>query len=195
MKDSDANSSPRRGQILDAVVTYILKHGMTPLSLRPLAAHCNTSARLLIYHFGSKEALLAAAMSRLRDRIRDGYTALPTTPTSPGALLMDLWRLSIQPKNRASVILLFEILGLALRNPAPFQDYVQQSRASWAALIDAALPRAMSVVRRRELTTLAIATLDGMMLDYLLTNERHRTTQAMTLYTRQLDRQLQRLAA
>jgi AcrR family transcriptional regulator len=184
-----ATAAPgRRQQILDAVVEYILAHGMSGLSLRPVAAHTGTSARLLLYHFGSKQALLAAAMTQLRDRLRAAFTLSFGSHPSAGVLLARLWRLAIEPANRAVVTLLFEVLSLALREPRAFRGYVEQSRLSWSALLEASLPSALSAARRRQLTTLAIATLDGMLLDYLATGDRRRTSAAMALFTVQFDR-------
>ena len=53
---------------LARVADYLLKHGLANLSLRPLASATQTSARMLVYHFGSKERLIAAAMAEIRAR-------------------------------------------------------------------------------------------------------------------------------
>jgi AcrR family transcriptional regulator len=42
-------------------VRYLLR-GVSDLSLRPAAAALGTTARMLIYYFGSRERLLFAAM-------------------------------------------------------------------------------------------------------------------------------------
>ena len=47
----------RRNELRDNALNYFLEHGLAELSLRPLAENIGTSARLLIYHFESKEAL------------------------------------------------------------------------------------------------------------------------------------------
>ncbi|MGX1510221.1 TetR/AcrR family transcriptional regulator [Streptomyces collinus] len=46
-----------RDRILDACVDHALRHGL-PDRLEPLAAASGTSARMLIYHFGTRDALL-----------------------------------------------------------------------------------------------------------------------------------------
>ena len=51
----------RRVKLLDEVADYILSNGLADLSLRPLATAINTSPRMLLYFFGSKERLIAEA--------------------------------------------------------------------------------------------------------------------------------------
>jgi len=45
----------RKQELIEAIIAYLLAHGLADLSLRPLAAKSGTSSRLLIYHFESKE--------------------------------------------------------------------------------------------------------------------------------------------
>ena len=64
-------SSSRRDEILNASIDSSLNHGVAALSLRPLAAAVADKARLLIYHFGSKDSLVAEAMIVVRDRVQN----------------------------------------------------------------------------------------------------------------------------
>ena len=56
------NSLSPRTALLAKVVTYFAAHGVGDTSLRGLAAGVGTSHRMLIYHFGSREGLLAAVI-------------------------------------------------------------------------------------------------------------------------------------
>ena len=60
----------RRQELLEAVVEYVLKNGLTGLSLRPLAKGVGTSARMLLYHFESREKLLALIIDTIREQLR-----------------------------------------------------------------------------------------------------------------------------
>jgi AcrR family transcriptional regulator len=55
----------RRAELLDEVANYILSNGLADLSLRPLAAAINTSPRMLLYFFGTKEKLIADALAHI----------------------------------------------------------------------------------------------------------------------------------
>jgi AcrR family transcriptional regulator len=58
----------RRDELGEAACDYVLEHGVIGLSLRPLAAAIGTSDRMLIYHFGSREALIADVLERCTSR-------------------------------------------------------------------------------------------------------------------------------
>lgn len=45
--------------LLPLLAQHVLAHGLGQASLRPLAKAAGTSDRMLLYHFGSKEALIA----------------------------------------------------------------------------------------------------------------------------------------
>ncbi|HTA04061.1 MAG TPA: helix-turn-helix domain-containing protein, partial [Streptosporangiaceae bacterium] len=49
-----------RDRLLAAAVAIATQGGIADLSLRELAAAIGTSHRMLLYHFGSREGLLAA---------------------------------------------------------------------------------------------------------------------------------------
>lgn len=71
---------PDRTALLDAMATHVLAHGLNTASLRPLAASAGTSDRMLIYHFGSKQALVAALLDHLAAQMAHGLDqALPQT--------------------------------------------------------------------------------------------------------------------
>ena len=50
---------PIKSTLLEAMAAYVLENGLNAASLRPLARAAGTSDRMLIYHFGSKDALIA----------------------------------------------------------------------------------------------------------------------------------------
>lgn len=51
--------------LLPRLADYALAHGLGELSLRPMARAAGTSDRMLIYHFGSKEALVHSLLGYL----------------------------------------------------------------------------------------------------------------------------------
>ena len=54
--------TPARDALLARCVTWFADHGVGDTSLRTLADGVGTSHRMLIYHFGSREGLLAAVV-------------------------------------------------------------------------------------------------------------------------------------
>ena len=51
--------------LLHKMAEHVLSHGLNSASLRPLAMAARTSDRMLIYHFGSKDALIADLLLHL----------------------------------------------------------------------------------------------------------------------------------
>ena len=47
---------PNRQALLADLAEHVLKNGLNNASLRPMAKAAGTSDRMLIYHFGSKDA-------------------------------------------------------------------------------------------------------------------------------------------
>jgi AcrR family transcriptional regulator len=54
-----------RESLLPLLAQHVLAHGLGQASLRPLAKASGTSDRMLLYHFGSKEALIAELLGYL----------------------------------------------------------------------------------------------------------------------------------
>lgn len=54
-----------RESLLPLLAAHVLAHGLGQASLRPLAKAAGTSDRMLLYHFGTKEALIADLLAFL----------------------------------------------------------------------------------------------------------------------------------
>lgn len=54
-----------RDSLLPLLAAHVLRHGLGQASLRPLARAAGTSDRMLLYHFGSKEALMADLLGHI----------------------------------------------------------------------------------------------------------------------------------
>ena len=65
-----------RERLLDACTDYALAHGL-PNRLEPFADAAGTSTRMLIYHFGTRDALLREVLRHARRA-----SATPSEPCS-----------------------------------------------------------------------------------------------------------------
>lgn len=76
-----ARPKPDKQSLLAALAAHVLEHGLNTASLRPMAAAAGTSDRMLIYHFGSKDALIAELLEYLAAQMAAGLdAALPASP-------------------------------------------------------------------------------------------------------------------
>src|SRR4051794_11246311 len=80
----------KRDDLTEAATDYALAHGLIGLSLRPLAAELGTSDRMLIYHFGSKDELVAAVLASSNNRSKAIINAMEPSASLRQAVL-DLW--------------------------------------------------------------------------------------------------------
>ena len=53
--------------LLPMIANHVLEHGLGEASLRPLAKAAGTSDRMLIYHFGNKEALIVELLGYIAE--------------------------------------------------------------------------------------------------------------------------------
>lgn len=191
--------SERREELIEKALEYFLKHGLAGLSLRPLAGQIGSSARLLVYHFGSKDGLIAAVMGEVRARMQKSFaaSAAPRGGASPGArrvrnrsaqggrndVMRSFWAWITHPDNVPSMRLLFEVQVLAVQNPRVYARYLEGTSSTWLELIERSLPPSKA---NRSVATLCAAVMDGLLLEYLSTGDRRRTTGALELFSTML---------
>ena len=126
----------RRRTLLDLAVDHVLEHGITTLSLRPLAAALGTSDRMLLFYFDSKSNLVRRILERASDRLTETVVAgLGPPPGSRDELVRGLWR-SVRGDDAAPYIrLFFEITGPALRHEEPYREVAEGILRAWIALV------------------------------------------------------------
>src|SRR5229473_5532438 len=152
-------TSVRREEILEASAQYLLENGVAELSLRPLAAAIGSKARLLVYHFGSKDQLLVEAMGLIRSRAKqtlETMMAAQAVSADVGDLVRALWKWTTSTRNRPYLRLFFEMHGLALQYPRKYASYLQGSVDSWIELLTSALVREFGRARATTNATLIV---------------------------------------
>jgi AcrR family transcriptional regulator len=175
--------SERREELIEKSLDYMLEHGVAGLTLRPLAGAIGTSARLLVYHFGSKDGLITAVMDEVRARIQRSFAGVLGDPTKKPvkSVMQAFWAWTIHRANVKYMRLLFEVQVLAIHNPAMYGPYLEGTSSSWLELIEASLPPSRE---KRAFATLCAAVIDGLLLEYLSTRDGRRTTRALELFNR-----------
>jgi AcrR family transcriptional regulator len=167
----------RREELLESIADYLLENGLAELSLRPLAQAIGTSPRILLYHFGSKEALVASGLKAARAREAATVETHQSTiaDVSLAEQLRTAWEwISARPNHRF-LRLFFEVYGLSLQDPKRFPGFLEGVVADWLPLVEAALRSAGTETGRAGvLAPLIVATQRGLLLDLLATGERDR---------------------
>jgi AcrR family transcriptional regulator len=170
----------------------MLEHGVADLSLRPLAAQVGSKARLLIYHFGTREALVASAMVVVRERVQQAFAAMVELgeARTPAKIMRAFWHWATSRQHERYLRLFFEVHGLALQKPAEYGRYLEGAVTSWVEMMAAVLPAESPKAQRRALATLAVSTVLGLLLDYLSSGDKKRTSDALDLFATNFDSQL-----
>ena len=170
MVRSAMRTSQAREHLLAAAVRHALDAGIADLSLRQIAAAIGTSHRMLIYHFGSREGLLAAVTQAVEEQQRAALLE-PGIPTADQA--WQAWRRLSDPKLWPQERLFFELYAYALRGRPGTEGFLDGIVESWVAPAAAARVRAgADEPAARADARLRVAVVRGLLLDLLATGDR-----------------------
>ncbi|MFD5223631.1 TetR/AcrR family transcriptional regulator [Streptomyces tendae] len=162
-----------RDRILDACVDHALEHGL-PDRLEPLAAASGTSARMLIYHFGTRDALLRETLRRARRRQRDFFGELVSPrPDEPyPSTLRHAWRVMTGPAGRPYLTMFGRLRENAEQQLWP--GFGRESTTDWLQPFEDGLRS----IGRPELATLVLAVVRGLIMDIETTGDVSRADRA-----------------
>ena len=165
----------RRAELLAAATGWVLEHGLSGLSLRPLAAALGTSDRMLLYYFGSKDKLVAEIAAGFGDTLT---AALPTVdpalpPPSAQVWLDGVWSLFTDPMVQPAMMLLLELDAMGMRIAGPVRNAARSVSSRWVAAVNDALS-ALGVAEDRcgAMAELVGAALVGRVLEALVVHDR-----------------------
>jgi AcrR family transcriptional regulator len=168
----------RRAELLAAVCAYLEEHGLAGLSLRPLGAAVGVSPRTLLYHFGSKERLLAEAL-RVSPALEAAVTELVASDEPVLDRFRGLWARTADPAARPYLRLFFEVYAAGLRDPERYAAFLDGVVGEWLALAAPMLEaEGLSASSATTLGTELIALHHGCALDLLATGDGERVTTA-----------------
>lgn len=122
-----AKDPRRRAAWAELATDYAHEHGLIGLSLRPLAADLGTSNRVLLYHFGTKDQLVADVLRTSNERSCAEVDALKPS-TDLRSAVHDLWAVTEgDPCSRIYV----EAAALGLYGREPYSSVVREANARW----------------------------------------------------------------
>jgi AcrR family transcriptional regulator len=107
--------SDARAQLLSRLVDEVAANGLTDRSLRELATAAGTSHRMVLYHFGSREGLVAAIVDEIEARQRAAMRELAARCETAAELVRAMWQRVSAPEMRPFVRLFFESLAATAR--------------------------------------------------------------------------------
>jgi AcrR family transcriptional regulator len=175
--------SPRE-KLLEGAIDYVAHNGITDLSLRQLAGALGTSHRMLIHHFGSKEALWVAIVREVEERQRAVLADLIPVPGTPvDEAMRAWWRHISDPSLWPNERLFYELYGQAIQGRPHTVEMLDGIIDDWlepAVGINMALglSRQEAVAHAR----LGIAVTRGLLLDLVATRDVEGVNAAMEAF-------------
>ncbi|MBB5873400.1 AcrR family transcriptional regulator [Allocatelliglobosispora scoriae] len=150
--------------LLGRVIDFLAASGITGKSLREIAIGAGTSHRMLIYHFGSREGLLAAVVAVIEAQQRSAMAAM--AGESSRELMTALWRQVSDPAILPFVRLFFEIVGQAVQGVPGTERLLATLTEPWLAE-GAATAERVGAAFDPAVIRMGVAVTRGLLLDLL----------------------------
>ena len=159
----DSTSQDTKSRILDAAEHLFMEHGFEATSLRSLTSAASVNLAAVNYHFGSKEELFQAVLTRRLDPMNQeridllsrlereaGAKAIPCEKIL-SAMLIPALRLARDEKRGGKNFL--RLLGRAYADPAPFiSHFLSENYAEMIGRFKDAFLKSLPHLTRQELT-------------------------------------------
>jgi AcrR family transcriptional regulator len=167
--------------LLDRCLDVLRRTGFSQLSLREIAAEAGTSHRMLIYHFGSREGLLARVVARIEAGTRVLLADLATGDATVFDISRAFWERITTPEMLPAQRLFFEIYVQALYGREWTAAFRESVISAWEGPLTALFERA-GVPDPAAHARLGLAVTRGLGLDLLMTGDRESVDAAMELF-------------
>jgi AcrR family transcriptional regulator len=172
----------RRRALRAGARDYLLRVGVSAADLGEMARELDTSARMLVHYFGSKDELIAAAVDEARAQqlalFRDWFESRDDRTVAD--LLRSLWDLMQTPQLRPYLRLFSEVYTLTVQQPGRFPGFSTQAAVhDWLPGLESALREGgAGDEEARAQATLVLAVQRGLLLDEQGTGEHGRVEAA-----------------
>lgn len=168
----------RKYELLAGLTEYFVTRGISDVSLRPMATAVGTSARLLIFHFHSKEQLLTEVLESMQESLQRSLAELLSerqVDEGPAPLRL-FWDWALKDVNFARLRVLHQLQVLAAQDQKSYGRYLRKNSANWLQTVQAILKPSQ---RSPLLATLIVAVFDGLFIEVMSTGDRRRATAAI----------------
>ena len=177
-----------RDALLERAIGHFAAHGIGDTSLRALAEAIGTSHRMLIYHFGSREGLLAAVVDTVEEGARQTLARMvEEARADPDPLDAGLryWRL-VTDDALVYGPLFFELSSHAMLGLPHAVELRGRLVTTWLdALTSMWRARGVPARRARSQARLDLAVARGLLHDLLLTGDRRGVDAVMRRYAKE----------
>src|SRR3954453_10893322 len=181
----DGRAAPRE-RLLDAAIDHFGRNGIGDTSLRGIAEALGTRHRMLIYHFGSREGLLAEVTREVEARQRAVMAATYDADLPPLEAAAKYWENPVEATLRYGP-LFFELAAHAMQGKEHASALRAELISAWLAAVTH-LCRTIGIPERQAEShaRLALGAARGLLLDLLVSGDREEVARAADLLNRLL---------
>ncbi len=182
-------ASTARDRLLARVLDYYAAHGVKDTSLRTLAAGIGTSQRMLNYHFGSREAVLAAIIDAVAGAQADHIHTLFADEPDVFVAAQRNWQATADGAYRYGA-LWFELAAHAMRGEVYADDLAEVMVAAQLRAFSAVYERYTTIDHASDLARLTLAVGQGLLFQLLIDHDRPGADAAVAEFTEMVRRAL-----
>jgi AcrR family transcriptional regulator len=175
----------RRHALVERAADHLLERGLVDVSLRELATAVGVSPRMLVHHFGSRELLMSRALQEARSRQREVFEArlAPQHGRRYADVLADAWRWFTSDEAQPYLRLFGQLHALAGAPGSPHVGFLREAVLDWLPTIEAGfVADGVDSATARELATLTLAVVRGLLQDMNAVGDRQRVSVAFDRY-------------
>lgn len=164
----------KREELLAAAGEVLARTGVVDTSLRGLATQMGTSARMLVYYFGSKEQLILDVLHRQQRAAipKTEEMELPISIAAHRDWCFQDWHECTRGERHNNLRVVLQVFGAACGVDSPYREYTWETlslltRNSKARLESLGMPSHVAETRSR----IALAAFQGFIIEYFTTDD------------------------
>jgi AcrR family transcriptional regulator len=178
----------RRSELTEGALAYVLANGLIGLSLRPLAAELGTSDRMLIYHFGDKDGLVAEILALANRGLAESINAAERPVHGVADLVRHTWQVLTATDTTGMVRLYLEMCVLSVGEPDRWSAAHRRLREPWLGMLRTGLAELdVAAPKVPALADLILDAIDGLLLDRLVSGHPDRADAAAAAFAELLE--------
>ena len=159
-------------EILEKVISAMSQNGLNTLSLRGIAQEIGVSARMLIYHFESYDALINLLFIHLSTRHKSILKNLMSE--NEDKTFVQVSQIFIETmygaENKKPLLLFLELYTKALRDPDKYSKFFDEVLHNWISEVESILAPEWGN-KSRLYATMIMSFYRGLLLDWLATKD------------------------
>ncbi|MEM6449967.1 MAG: TetR/AcrR family transcriptional regulator [Cyanobacteria bacterium P01_D01_bin.105] len=177
-------TEPEKKQaLLEQCLAAAIEAGVLDSSINTIAKRVGTSARMLIYHFGSKQELEQQLIGLLEIRLREKLWSFQETSLEGGDCLaeplLEMWSHLTSPDMCGLLKLTMELNQRAIQGDAETQRFIEQESRMW-------IDSLFQFTKNKTMALSLFHLFQGAILDFLTTGNAQRGQQTIEAFTKTL---------